>query len=86
MKTLLPLLLIGTLSFSSLRGQEILSVTYDTLTLTETAATDSLLWPQNVRLRLEELLNDPFLNTSQLGLCVYDLTDDSLLYAPGAQH
>ena len=85
MKTLLPLLLIGTLSFSSLRGQEILSVTYDTLTLTETAATDSLLWPQNVRLRLEELLHDPFLNTSQLGLCVYDLTDDSLLFAHGEQ-
>ena len=30
---------------------------------------------------LDSLLQDELLFTSQLGLCVYDLTDDTLLYA-----
>ena len=30
---------------------------------------------------LDSLLQDELLLTSQLGLCVYDLTDDTLLYA-----
>jgi D-alanyl-D-alanine carboxypeptidase/D-alanyl-D-alanine-endopeptidase (penicillin-binding protein 4) len=40
----------------------------------------SLPWPQNVQARLDTLLKDRLLETSQLGLMVYDLTDDSVLY------
>lgn len=46
-------------------------------------ASDSLWWPQNIQAQLQELMTDPLLETTQLGLCVYDLTADSLLFAHG---
>ena len=39
-----------------------------------------LLWPQNIQARLDTLMKDPLLETTQLGLMVYDLTADSVLY------
>ena len=41
---------------------------------------DSLPWPLNVRARLDSLLALPQLETSTVGLMVYDLTADSALY------
>lgn len=38
-----------------------------------------------IRHRLDSLVQLPLLQRSQLGLCVYDLTTDSVLYAHGAQ-
>ena len=40
-------------------------------------------WPQNVQARLDTLMQDPLLETTQLGLMVYDLTADSVLYRHG---
>lgn len=38
-------------------------------------------WPVCLRDGLDSLLQDELFLTSQVGLCVYDLTDDTLLYA-----
>ena len=55
----------------------------------DTATTDTavvvLPWPQNVQARLDSLMLDPLLESTQLGLMVYDLTADSLLYSHGAK-
>ena len=40
-------------------------------------------WPQNIQARLDTLMQDPLLETTQLGLMVYDLTADSVLYRHG---
>ena len=55
-------------------------------TLTDYAAdsivTDSMPWPQSLQQNLAAIIEkSSFLNKSQLGLMVYDLTDDSVLYA-----
>lgn len=48
---------------------------------TDTAATDSVLpWPQNVRAKLEHLLEADMFGTSQVGMMVYDLTADSAIF------
>ena len=49
------------------------TVVCDTLSL-------DLPWPLNVQERLARLLNAPLLQTSQLGLMVWDLTADSVLF------
>lgn len=38
-------------------------------------------WPARLQDGLDSLLQDELFLTSQVGLCVYDLTDDTLLYA-----
>ncbi len=44
-----------------------------------------LVWPATLQASLDSLVRtDTLLHTTQLGLCVYDLTADSLLYAYGA--
>lgn len=43
----------------------------------------SLPWPQNLQTRLDTLMQDPLFERSQLGLLVYDLTADSILYRHG---
>lgn len=48
------------------------------------AATDSLLWPHSVTTQLDHLLQEPQLRSWQVGLAVYDLTADSMLYERGA--
>lgn len=40
-------------------------------------------WPQNLQVRLDTLIQDPLFERSQLGLLVYDLTADSILYRHG---
>lgn len=55
----------------------------DTVTTDTTAV--ALPWPQNVQARLDSLMKTPLLETTQLGLMVYDLSDDSVLYSFGAK-
>ena len=57
----------------------------------DTQVTDSLPpvpWPQNMRLQLDTLLmqHRAMLDTSELGLLVWDLTADSALYAMNPRH
>lgn len=40
----------------------------------------ALPWPQNIQYRLDSLLRHPMFKTSMVGLEVYDLTADSILY------
>lgn len=40
----------------------------------------ALPWPQNIQYRLDSLLRHPMFETSTVGLEVYDLTTDSILY------
>ena len=40
-------------------------------------------WPQNLQTRLDTLLQNSLFERSQLGLLVYDLTADSILYRYG---
>ena len=44
---------------------------------------DSLPWPRNLQARIDSIVDSPMLETSQLGLMVYDLTADSVLYTRG---
>ena len=49
----------------------------------DTLAVDSLPFPQLLKLRVDSILQSPVLQTSQLGLMIYDLTADSVLYTYG---
>ena len=51
--------------------------------LMDTLSDDSvaLPWPQNAQARIDKLLTHKMFETSQLGLMVYDLTADSVIYA-----
>lgn len=56
------------------------TITVDTL-LTDTLSADTLLpWPENLRYRVERLLEDKRFETSTVGLQIYDLTADSVLF------
>ena len=44
---------------------------------------EPLPWPQNLRARIDSIVDTPLLETSQLGLMIYDLTADSALYTHG---
>ena len=57
-----------------------LEMTADSL-LTDTLAIDpSLVWPNNVCARLDNLLKSSMFKTTTVGIQVYDLTADSILY------
>ena len=51
--------------------------------LMDTLSDDSvaLPWPQNAQARIDKLLTHDMFETSQLGMMVYDLTADSVIYA-----
>lgn len=52
--------------------------------LSDTLRNDSLPWPQSLQMNLQTIIDkSSFLKTTQLGLLVYDLTADSVLYAHG---
>ena len=42
-------------------------------------------WPQNIQMRLDSLTNDTLLRHTQLGLMVFDLAADSVIYSYGGQ-
>ena len=49
--------------------------------ITDTIANDSLPWPQSLQCHLTTIIEkSDFLNQSQLGMMVYDLTSDSVLF------
>ena len=53
---------------------------------TPSAAANHLAWPQNMQRSLDEYIaQSRLLKTSQLGLMVYDLTDDKVLYNHNAE-
>ena len=43
----------------------------------------ALPWPENVITRLDKLLDEPLLKRSQLGLMVWDLTADTIIFRYG---
>ena len=57
--------------------------------VTDSAAHDTaavvLPWPRNIQARLDTLVMDPMLEATQLGMYIYDLTADSVLYTYGAK-
>ena len=53
------------------------------LAQTDSLVRDSLPWPQSLQMRIDTILQSPLMETSQLGLMVYDLTADTVLYAYG---
>jgi D-alanyl-D-alanine carboxypeptidase/D-alanyl-D-alanine-endopeptidase (penicillin-binding protein 4) len=65
-------------SIGSLQAQTADMLAVDT-TRVDTAEV-ALPWPQNIQARLDSLTKDRMFNSTQLGLMVYDLTDDSTLY------
>lgn len=65
-------------SIGSLQAQTADMLSVDT-TQVDTAEV-ALPWPQNLQVRLDSLTKDRMFNSTQLGLMVYDLTDDSTLY------
>ena len=65
-------------SIGSLQAQTADMLAVDT-TQVDTAEV-ALSWPQNLQARLDSLTKDRMFNSTQLGLMVYDLTDDSTLY------
>ena len=65
-------------SIGSLQAQTADMLAVDT-TQVDTAEVE-LPWPQNLQARLDSLTKDRMFNSTQLGLMVYDLTDDSTLY------
>ncbi|MCM1108294.1 MAG: D-alanyl-D-alanine carboxypeptidase/D-alanyl-D-alanine-endopeptidase [Clostridium sp.] len=63
------------LSAGSLASQRISAIPY---------ATD-MPWPQSLQAGLDSLLQDSLFETTMVGMCVYDLTADSLLYSHNAR-
>ena len=57
----------------------------DVTLLRQDTAEVVLPWPVNVQARLDSLITDPLLERSQLGLMVYDLSADSVLYSYGGR-
>src|SRR5574344_490793 len=58
----------------------------DTLELDTTAVTSpALSWPENVKEKIAHLIKSPMFNTTQLGIEVYDLTADSVIFAHNNQ-
>lgn len=73
-------------------GWLLASITYaqhtDTLPLPAMGETSVLQpipsWGEQFATRMQQLMQDDFLDYTTLGLCIYDLTADSLVYAHGA--
>ena len=57
----------------------------DVTLLRQDTAEVVLPWPVNVQTRLDSLVTDPLLERTQLGLMVYDLSADSILYSYGGK-
>ena len=57
----------------------------DVTLLRQDTAEVPLPWPVNIQTRLDSLTADTLLRRTQLGLMVYDLSADSLLYSYGGQ-
>ena len=83
---LLPVLLLSaSVAFAQDENKDTLAVALDSLA-EDTVAVDSIAepvdlpWPQNVQARLDAILKSRQFLTTQIGLQVYDLTADSVIY------
>lgn len=85
MQRLLLWLLIVALPTITLAQEEDTNDSDSTDVVCDTIAADttSLPWPANVKERIDKICSDPMLETSQLGLLIYDLTADSIIYKKG---
>ena len=88
-RLLISMLLLA-LPFMALRAQDVWIVEGDTiisdttgadLTAVEAVGTPALPWPDNVCQRINEFLRSPIFRTSTVGIEVFDLTADSVIYA-----
>lgn len=62
------------------------TLTIVSVSLHAQSAVDSLrIWQQNMRTALDTMLTDELFDRSQVGLLVYDLNDDSVLYDHGSR-
>ncbi len=68
--------------FGLLAMGQLLGVQSQTLLRNDTAEV-TIPWPQNLQIRLDSVMNDELLERTQLGLMVYDLSADTLLYGYG---
>lgn len=58
--------------------------TTDSVAENDTLPEDStLIWPANLQERLDHLAQNPIFERTQLGMCIYDLTADSMIYSRG---
>lgn len=57
----------------------------DVTLLRQDTAEVTIPWPQMIQIRLDSLTQDTLLRRTQLGLMVYDLSADSVLYSHGGQ-
>ena len=60
-------------------------VAADTVAFDFQPVDSALVWPRNVTLRLEQLLKSKIFETSHVGMMVYDLSADSVLFAHNAR-
>ena len=73
------------LTLSSLCLPTAVAVSAQTTSEVTTAERSTNAFSQLICQRLDSLVQLPLMQRSQLGLCVYDLTTDSMLYAHGHQ-
>lgn len=90
----LAVLLLAALTLPALAQQEeeIIEDSNNETLVADSAATDSLErdttllpWPQSMQHSIDKLLQNSMFETSQVGLMIYDLTADSVLYQSGAR-
>ena len=81
------LLLFPSVSFAQ-EEQQRDSIATDTLSVDSLChETDSLPWPQSLQRRIDRIIEESsFLKSSQLGMMIYDITADSVLYAVNEKH
>lgn len=81
MRKIVLFLLFGILAMPLTAQTDSLCVLPADTLLADTLSVDTLPYPQNIRQRLDTLIaKSSMLKTSQLGLMVYDLTADSVVY------
>lgn len=70
-----------TMLFLSVSSMLIATQSLQTDTLAIVSASDSLPWQTRLQQRLAAMESEPIYNTSQIGVMIWDLKDDSCLYA-----
>jgi len=82
-RLLLWLLIVALPTISLAQEEDSESDSTDVVCDTIADDTTSLPWPTNVIERIDRICCDPMTETSQLGLLIYDLTADSVIYKKG---
>lgn len=71
----------GNAALSMPDDEDIDSLAVDTIVTDTVVAEPELPWPENVRTRIDGLLDNDMFKTSMVGMLVYDLTADSVIYS-----